>query len=80
MGSQYIRDTTDLKQVRKGIIIRFWGVYRYFTLVYADLLGICKRKWQVFNKVFHIFHNGIGGWIKVGRNGGKWRGNNGIGA
>ena len=41
--------------------------------MYDGLLGIYKRKQQVFNKVFHIFHNGRGGWIKVGRNGGKWR-------
>ena len=45
--------------------------------MYDGLLGIYKRKQQVFNKVFHIFHNGRGGWVKVGRNGGKWRGNNG---
>lgn len=33
---------------------------------------------QVFNRIFNIFHNGRGGWIKVERNGGKWRENNGI--
>ena len=31
-----------------------------------------------FPQVFHIFHNGRGGWIKVERNGGKWREGNGI--
>ena len=46
--------------------------------MYDGLSGIYKRKQQVFNKVFHIFHNGRGGWVKVGKNGGKWRGNNGI--
>ena len=46
--------------------------------MYDGLLGIYKRKQQVFNKVFHIFHNGRGGWVKVEKNGGKWRGNNGI--
>ena len=34
MGSQYIKGTTDLKQARKGMLIRFKGVYRYFTMVY----------------------------------------------
>ena len=46
--------------------------------MYDGLLGIYKRKQQVFNKVFHIFHNGRGGWIKAGRNGEQWKGNKGI--
>ena len=33
---------------------------------------------QVFHRFFHIFHNGRGGWIKVERNGGKQREDNGI--
>lgn len=33
---------------------------------------------QVFNRIFNIFHNGRGGWIKVERNGGKWREDKGI--
>ena len=45
---------------------------------YDDLLGIYKRDRQVFHRIFHIFHNGRGGWIKVERSGEKWRGNKGI--
>ena len=52
----------------------------YLSVFYDGLLGIYKRKWQVFHRIFHIFHNGRGGWIKVERSGGKWRGNNGTGA
>ena len=33
---------------------------------------------QVFHRFFRIFHNGRGGWIKVERNGGKWREDKGI--
>ena len=39
MGSQYIRGTTDLKQARKGMLIRFKGVYRYFTLIYGVFIS-----------------------------------------
>lgn len=46
--------------------------------MYEDLWGIYKRKRQVFHKFSHIFHNGRGGWIKAGRNGGKWMEDNGI--
>lgn len=48
-------------------------VFGHLSVFYDGLLGIYKRKRQVFNKVFHIFHNGKGGWIKVGRNGEKWK-------
>ena len=68
MGSQYIRGTTDLKQLRKGIQDRISG---YLSAFYTNLWCIYKRKQQVFNKVFHIFHNGVNGWIKVGKSGGK---------
>lgn len=39
MGSQYIKGTTDLKQVRKGILIRFKGIYWYFTLIYGVFIS-----------------------------------------
>ena len=46
-------------------------VLGHLSVFYDGLLGIYKRKWQVFNMIFHIFHNGAGGWIKVERNGEK---------
>ena len=39
MGSQYIKGTTDLKQTRKGMLTRFKGVYRYFTLIYGVFIS-----------------------------------------
>ena len=48
MGSQYIRGTTDLKQERKGILIRFKGVYRHFTLIYGVFIGERVSFPQVF--------------------------------
>lgn len=43
MGSQYIRGTTDSKTRNKKnkryIQIRFWGVYRYFTLIYRVFIS-----------------------------------------
>jgi hypothetical protein len=41
-------------------------------------LNIIKYFGQVFHRFFRIFHNGRGGWIKVERNGGKWREGKGI--
>ena len=53
-------------------------VLGHLRVFYDDLWGIYKRDVQVFNKVFNIFHNGRGGWVKVGRNGEKWKENNEI--
>ena len=54
MGSQYIRGTTvkisneqETKQEiknKKGILIRFRGIYQYFTLIDDDFWGIYNRK------------------------------------
>ena len=79
MGSQYIRGTTYSKTRHKknkgGIPNRILG---YLLTFWADLWGIYKRKRWIFHRIFHIFHNGRGGWIKVERSGGKWRGYKGI--
>ena len=64
MGSQYIGDTTvkiysdqGLKQEIKnkwGILIRFWGIYRYFTLI-DSVFGIFISENGKFSTGFSTF-------------------------
>ena len=87
MGSQYIRGTTDLKQIgiRNKSYIKYLTnkkqkkqrvylnrVLRHLPVFYADLWGIYEWKGRVFNKIDHVSIMGEIGWMKVGRSGGKW--------
>ena len=87
MGSQYIRRTTDLKQIgiRNKSYIKYLtnkkqknkkGVLIRFcgnlSVFYADVWGIYEQKGRVFHKIDHVSIMGEIGWMKVGRSGGKW--------
>ena len=64
MGSQYIGDKT-IRISNEQEIKKQRGypntVFGHLSVLYDGLLGINKRKWQVFHRILHMFHNRDGG-------------------